>query len=91
MNLTSDDHNVRIGDHVVSVTGRTGPIEATWTLLIDGQEADSAKASGRFALSAELPDGSPIEASVRQGAFGPTEVAIHHDGTEITRFKGFVV
>ena len=91
MSLSTDDHSVRINDHVVSVTGRTGPIEATWTLLIDGQEADSAKASGKFVLSADLPDGSPVAASVRQGAFGPTEVTIDHDGQEVTRFKGFVI
>ena len=91
MSLSSDDHSVRINDHVVSVTGRTGPIEATWTLLIDGQEAASAKASGEFVLEAELPDGSPVSATVHQGAFGPTKVAIDHDGQEITRFKGFVI
>lgn len=90
MNFTSDEHSVRIGGHKVSVTGQTGLIEATWTLLIDGTEVHSAKASGDFDLKSELPDGSSIRAAVHQGAFGPTEVAIHHDGEEITCFKGFV-
>jgi hypothetical protein len=90
MSLTSDEHSVSINGHAVSVTGQTGAIEATWTLSIDGQEADRAKASGHFALKGELPDGSPVEASVHQGAFGPTHVVVRHEGEEITRFKGFV-
>ena len=91
MSLTRDEHRVRIDGHDVSVSGTTGPIEATWTLSVDGQAADIAKAAaGDFVLEAELPDGSPVQALVHQGALGPTEVAVHHRGEEITRFKGFV-
>jgi hypothetical protein len=91
MSLTRDDHSVRINGHAVSVTGTTGSIEAKWTLSVDGQEVASTKAaSGQFVLETELPDGSPVQAFVRQGAFGPTRVVVHHDGEEITRFKGFV-
>jgi hypothetical protein len=90
MSFTSDEHSIRIGGQTVAVSGETGMIESTWTLAIDGREVDRAKASGSLVLESELDDGSAVQASVRQGAFGPTEVTIHHDGEEITRFKGFV-
>lgn len=90
MGLTRDEHSVEIAGHTVAVTGRTGLVHATWTLSVDGQEADTAAAAGDFTLRAELSDGSPVHASVHQSLVGPTEVAIHHDGREVARFKGFV-
>ena len=90
MKLTSDDHEVRIGDSTVVVTGRTGPVHATWTLTIDGAAADSAAAAGDFRLTAALPDGSAVIAEVHQSLLGPTAVVVLHSGDEVGRFKGFV-
>lgn len=90
MGLTRDGHSVRIGDSVVAVTGKTGPVQATWTLLVDDKEADSAEASSDFSLKGSLPDGSAIEATVHQSLVGPTHVVILHDGVEVTKFNGFV-
>ena len=90
MKLTRDEHTAEIDGHTVSVTGTTGAVHATWTLSIDGQEADRAKAAGDFSLRAELPDGSPVHAAVHQSLMGPTEVTIHHRSDEVARFKGFV-
>lgn len=90
MKLTYDEHSVQIGASTVSVTGETGPVHATWILLIDGDEADRAKAAGDFKLRGMLPDGTAVEAEVHQSLIGRTEVAIVHDGEEAARFKGFV-
>jgi hypothetical protein len=90
MKLTSDEHIAQVDGHTVSVTGRTGAVHATWTLSIDGEKADRARAAGDFSLRAELPDGSSVHATVHQSLIGPTEVTIHHGGHEVARFKGFV-
>ncbi|GAT65924.1 hypothetical protein HS048_26465 [Planomonospora sp. ID91781] len=90
MSLTRDDHSVEIGGHTVSVTGGTGPVHATWVLLIDGREADRARAAGDFTLRGELPDGSAVRAAVHQSLVGPTEVVVHHGDEEVARFRGFV-
>jgi hypothetical protein len=90
MGLMNDDHRVRIAGSDVAVTGETGLIEPTLRLLVDGVEVDSTKASGIFRLQGHLPDGSPVEAEIHQGMFGPTEVAVLHEGAEVVRFKGFV-
>jgi hypothetical protein len=87
MGLTQDERTIEIGGHGVSVTGKTGPVHATWTLFVDGEVVDSASAAGDFALSSTLPGGSAIEASVHQSLVGPTEVAISRDGTEVSRAK----
>ena len=91
MGFTSDEHSVTIGDSTVAVTGKTGPIYATWALLVDGQEVDSAKAAGDFTLRGALGDGSGVQAAVHQSLVGPTRVVITHDGAEVVQFKGFVV
>ena len=44
----------------------------------------------RTSLHGTLGDGSAVEARVHQGALGPTELTIVHDGTEVTRYRGFV-
>ncbi|MGH3566884.1 MAG: hypothetical protein ACRDRH_12800 [Pseudonocardia sp.] len=90
MSLIRDERSVQIGPSTVSVTGVTGPVHATWTLLVDGQEVDSAVAAGEFRLRGKLSDGSDVEAVVHQSLVGPTEVVINHGGGEVTRFKGFV-
>lgn len=90
MGLLEDEHRVRVGDAEVVVTGESGLVEATWTLAVDGEEVDRAKASGRFELRGRLPDGSGVAADIHQDAFGPTKVVVLHDDTEITRFTGFV-
>ena len=90
MRITKDDHCFEIDGHEVAVTGRTGPVHATWTLVIDGRAVDSATVAGNSSLRAELPDGSALRAKVHQSLLGPTEVAIERDGQEIERFKGFV-
>jgi hypothetical protein len=90
MGFTNDEHTVRIKGSEVTVTGDTGLVEATWSLRVDGEEMERKKASGTFELHGRLPDGDPVVAHVQQGAFGPTEVAVLHDGAEVVRFKGFV-
>ena len=72
------------------MTGQTGPVHATWTLLVDGEPADKAAAAGDFTLRAGLPDGSEVRAKLFQILLGPTEVAIVHGDTEVARCSGFV-
>jgi hypothetical protein len=90
MALTSDDHSVEIGGSTVSVTGKTGAVHATWRLLIDGNEVDSAEAAGDFKLVGNLPDGSQVRAAIHQSLLGPTEVTVHHGDDEVATFTGFV-
>ncbi len=90
MGITQNARLVDVGGHEVSVTGRTGPVHATWTLLVDGQRADTARAAGDFSLRADLPDGSRVHAAVHQSLLGPAEVTIHHDGIEVARHRGLV-
>lgn len=91
MGFTGDDFAIRIDGHRVEVHGRTGLVAATWTLVVDGVEAARGEAaSGELVLETALPAGRVVTAVVRQGAFGPTEVAILEDGEELTRFRGFV-
>ncbi len=90
MNVTRDEHNVEIEGQRVAVTGKSGPVHASWNLLIDGEEADTAKAAGDFTLTGRLSSGSSVEAAVHQSLVGPTEIVIRHEGEEVRRFKGFV-
>lgn len=90
MGFTNDEHSVAIGDVTITVTGKSGPVHATWTLLVDEQAADSAEAAGDFTLKGALGDGSGVEAAVHQSLIGPTRVVISHDGAEVAQFQGFV-
>lgn len=90
MGFTSDEHSVTIGGSTVAVSGKSGPIHATWSLLVDDVVVDSAQASGDFHLTGALGDGSTVEIAVHQSLMGPTRVVISHDGLEVARFKGFV-
>jgi len=90
MDLFRDDHAVQIGSTTVTVTGETGLVHATWTLYLDDQPVDSAKAAGDFTLHGSLPDGTQVKAQVFQSLLGPTEVAIVHQDAELARFSGFV-
>lgn len=90
MSLTSDENTVEISGSKVSVTGKTGPIHATWTLHVDGREVDTAAAAGDFTLRGELPDGSAVQTAIHQSLAGATEVVILHEDTEVGRFRGFV-
>ncbi len=74
MRLTKDEHTVEIDGQTVAVRGQTGRVHATWTLLVDGEPADTARAAGDFTLKGALSDGSPVEAAVHQSLVGPTEV-----------------
>jgi hypothetical protein len=90
MGFTSDDHSIEIDGTTVTVTGRTGLVHATWSLLIDGKEVDTAEAAGDFKLVGRLPDGSEVRALVFQSLLGPTEVTVHHGEDEVATFTGFV-
>lgn len=90
MSVSRDEHSVQIGSSTVTVKGTTGPVHATWALLIDGAEADSAKAAGDFLLRGRLGDGSTVDAAVHQSLLGPTEVIVLHGDDEVGRFTGFV-
>lgn len=90
MGFTKDNHEIEIDGHQVAVTGKTGPIHATWTLLVDGREVDQAKAAGDFNLRGELPDGPAVEAAVHQSLIGPTRVTFRRNGEEIATSTGYV-
>jgi len=90
MGITRDEHSTEIDGHEVAVTGRTGPVHATWRLLVDGEEVDSAKAAGDFALRTELPEGAPVEAAIHQSLVGPTRVTFLRNGEEVHTSEGFV-
>ena len=90
MSLTRDEHNIEIDGHQVVVTGKTGPVHATWVLAVDGQEVDSVKAAGDFVLRAELSSGPPVEVAVHQSLVGPTSVTFRRDGEEVHTAQGFV-
>jgi hypothetical protein len=90
MGLTSDDFTTTIDGVDVRVTGDTGPVHATWRLLVDGVEVDSAAAAGDFRLRGQLPDGTAVEAAIRQSLIGPTRVVLTHQGTEVLDATGFV-
>jgi hypothetical protein len=91
MDLTRDEHTVRVGDVTVSVTGTSGPISATWRLLLDDREvARQEMLDGDHVLAGALPDGSRLEAHVHQSIVGPTRVSVRHDGVEILATSGFV-
>lgn len=79
-----------IDNSTITVTGTSGPIHATWTLLVNGQSADQAAAAGDFTLRGTLDDGSSVEVAVHQSLVGPTRVVVAHDGAEVRSFKGFV-
>ena len=89
-NPVNDRHEVQIDGVDVIVTGQTGKVHATWTLLIDGNEVDSAKAAGDFVLRGDLPNGPEVKAEVHQGLMGPTRVVVLRGDKEIARFQGFV-
>jgi hypothetical protein len=90
MSLTSDQHTIEIEGHTVTVTGRTGPVHATWTLLVDDVEIDSAKAAGDFRLKGALPGGGEVAADVHQSLLGPTKVTFHHGERELETSTGYV-
>jgi hypothetical protein len=90
MGFLNDEHWVRIVDSDVVVSGKSGVIEATWKLTGAGNEADSIKGSGELHLHGDLGDGTKVDARVKQTAFGPAEVVVSHEGTDIVRFRGFV-
>lgn len=91
MDLMRDEHTVRIGDARVTVTGTTGPISATWRLLVDGREvARREMFDGEDVLTGALPDGSRVEAHVHQSIVGPTRVSVRHGGVEVMTTTGFV-
>jgi hypothetical protein len=91
MNITSAKHRMWIDGSEVVVHGRTGLIEPTWSLSVDGVQAEQRKASGRFVLRGRLPDGSGVEARVDQTHFGPSRVLVHHDGERFAEFEGFLL
>lgn len=90
MGLTRDEHTVKVAGTEVTVTGTTGPVHATWSLLVGGVVADSAAAAGDFRLRGRLPDGTAVEAAVHQGLLGPTRVVVTHEGEEVLDARGFV-
>jgi hypothetical protein len=91
MSLLRNEHSVTIGDTKVTVVGRTGPIAATWSLLLDGHPvAEQRFICGDPTLSTKLLDGSALDVDVHQGALGPTRVRIRHAGVPISESAGFV-
>lgn len=91
MSLTEDKHSVRIGDTLVTVLGETGPISARWRLQLDGRDVAEEKiTSGTHTLRAQLPDGTTVEAEVRQRMLGPTKVVLRHEEEVVGEFSGFV-
>lgn len=90
MGITQDEYTVHVAGSTVAVTGTSGPVHATWTLVVDGREVDSAAAAGDFRLHGTLADGTAVEAAVNQSLLGPTRVVIRRQGTEVLEGRGFV-
>jgi hypothetical protein len=90
MSAIKDSHEIEIDGHQVTVAGKTGPVHATWTLLVDGREVDRAKAAGDFNLRGEIPGGPAVEVAVHQSLVGPTELVFRRDGEEVATAKGYV-
>ena len=90
MPLSSDEHVTEIDGVRVTVMGTTGPVHATWTLALDDEEQDSARATGDFVLRGTLPDGSGVTAEVSQSLIGPTKVRVLHDDELVMESSGFV-
>lgn len=90
MGITRDEHTIQLAGSTVTVTGTTGAIHATWTLVVDGQEVDSAAAAGDFRLRGSLADGSDVQAAIHQSLVGPTRVTIRHQDVEVLDERGFV-
>lgn len=91
MSLTSDEHTLRIDGSEVRIVGETRAVDPLWRLLVDDVEVDSREETGSFSLTGTLPSGEGVEAQVRQGSFGPTEVSLVHRGEIVTTWKGFVL
>ena len=90
MGPTSDEHNVRIEGHEVSVRGGQDPDHATWTLSIDGQPVDHGEAAtGDFTLRGRLGDGSEVEAFIHRSVVGPTQISIRHAGDDVSMSRDF--
>ena len=90
MAITEDEFRTTVAGSEIVVTGSSGLVHATWRLLVDGVEVDSAAAAGDFTLRGALPDGSAVTAAVHQSLLGPTGVSISHDGAEVFTGTGFV-
>ncbi len=91
MSLTRDEHTIRVGGARVTVLGTSGPISATWRLLVDGGEvARQELFNGEHVLEGSLPDGSLVAAHIHQSIIGPTRVSVRHDGVEVFASNGYV-
>lgn len=90
MGITADEHTVQVAGSTVAVTGTTGAVHSRWTLVIDGDPADSAAAAGDFRLRGTLPGGTAVDAAVHQSLLGPTRVVITHQGDMVLDADGFV-
>ncbi|WP_432573232.1 hypothetical protein [Kineococcus sp. SYSU DK005] len=90
MAITGDEFRTTVAGSEVVVIGSSGPVHATWRLLVEGVEVDSAAAAGEFTLKGALGDGSAVEAAVHQSLLGPTRVTIRHGGADVFTGTGFV-
>jgi len=90
MGMTQVEHTVDVAGSTVAVTGTSGAVHATWTLLVDGRELDSAAAAGDFQLRGTLPDETEVRAAIHQSLLGPTRVVITHQDVEVLDAAGFV-
>lgn len=91
MALTRDNHNVTVDGRPVRVTGRTGPVRATWSLLEgDTVLAEEEVLGGEMTLTGTLTTGTEVTAVVTQSAFGPTKVVVSSGGETVAQFDGFV-
>jgi hypothetical protein len=90
MGITRDEHTVEIAGSTVAVTGTTGAVHATWTLVIDGENVETAAAAGDFHLRGTLADGTAVKAAIHQSLVGPTRVVITHQDVEVLDERGFV-
>lgn len=82
---------MRIGEVLVAVLGETDGAKARWRLQVDGQDvADERISRGDHVLAGQLPDGSRVEAQVRQSMVGPTRVEVRHGDEVVLSFRGFV-
>lgn len=90
MSLTDFGLEILVAGAEVKVTAKTGAVEATWTLMIDNEVAEERLGTGRFTLSGELPDGSPLRVDVAQSILGPAEVAVFRGDDLVRKATTFV-
>lgn len=90
MSLTQKKYGFMVGSHWVEVLGETKAVHPKWSVLIDGESADTKNLTGEFQLSATV-DGKHLSVDIAQGGFGDVNVTVELDNSKIQEFSGFLL